>query len=58
MVDGMIVPVADSPTQFPVERRRDDLDPRLDQTASQKALLTPRMAAVAIAHARAFLAEV
>src|SRR5262245_48045939 len=58
MIDGVIVPVLDPPAQGALQRTRPQLDPRLDQPPAHEALLSPGVAAIAVAEARLLQVEV
>src|SRR5262249_21307748 len=51
VVDGMVVPVADAPTQRAIERRGYQVNACLNQPARQQASLTPGVPTVTRAHA-------
>jgi hypothetical protein len=51
VIDGVIVPVAHTAAEGPIEGRRDDAHTGLRQPTGHQALLSPRIAAVALAYA-------
>src|SRR4051794_34090506 len=58
MVDSVVVPVPDSPTQRAIERDRYEIHPRLDQPAGEQASLPPSVPPIAIPNSRVFQTEV
>lgn len=58
VIDGMIVPILHSATEWTTEAGRHDFDARFDESPGEEQLLAPRVAAVAVAGAVIFLGEV
>ena len=58
LIDGVVVPILHPPAKRTVEFGGDDFDARFHEPSREQALLTPSVAAVAIAHGVAFAAQV
>jgi len=58
VIDGVIIPVADTATEGPIQAGGEDFDSGLYQTTGEQELLSPGIATVSIARGGIFLREI